>query len=224
MDVQFLRNIPLFSALQDAELEQVAGVIRKKDYRKNDVIFHQDEPGNALFIVTSGLVKISLMDKNGREAILKMVYANDFFGEMSLLDGYFRSATVTAVEACQAILLARDDFISLIKEHPELILSMLLTLSRRIRKTDEKIASLSFFDAPGKVAGSLLDITRNHTPDAATGLVTLAVSRQNMADIAGISRETLTRVLHDFQSKSYIRLHKRKITILDHHALERELL
>ena len=93
--VDFLRKVALFSELDDAQLEQLAGVVREQHYKKNTTLFHIDDPGNALFILKNGLVKITIEDQSGREIILRMLYPTDFFGEMSLIDDMPRSATVS---------------------------------------------------------------------------------------------------------------------------------
>jgi len=96
--VDFLKKVPLFSELDDEELQQIATVIREQHYKKHTMIVHVDDPGNALYILKSGLVKVTIEDRDGYEMILRILYPTDFFGDMSLLDGEPRSATVTTQE------------------------------------------------------------------------------------------------------------------------------
>lgn len=220
-----LKNITLFSALAEDQLQEIASIISEKGYRKNEVVFHQGDPGSVLFIIQSGAVKISLMDDQGKEVILKMLYENDFFGEMSLLDGNFRSATITALEDTVALKINREDFVRLIQRFPSLALNMLVAMSRRMRKADEKIASLTFSDSYGKAARVLLELLEKEkgAGKKASEPLELSFSRQEMANMAGISRETFTRILHEFQVRGCLRVERKKIVIQDESILRREV-
>ena len=156
--VEFLRKVPLFSELSEVEFQHLAGVVREQHYRKNVTIFHINDPGNALFILKSGMVKVTIEDHNGREIILRVLYPTDFFGDMALLDGMPRSATVTTQEATDALVIYRDHFLNLIDKFPRILLNMTATLSRRLRRVNELIRSLAFYDVYGKVARVLLDL------------------------------------------------------------------
>lgn len=136
--IHTLSKVSLFSSLEDEQLKQIASITIEKSYRKNEVIFHENDSGSALFILRSGMVKISLVDPNGKEAILKMLYENDFFGEMSLLDGHFRSATVIAMEDCKALSIFQKDFVRFIKQYPSIILSIVSTLYQKSQKQTSK--------------------------------------------------------------------------------------
>jgi len=223
--VQVLRKVSVFASLGEAHLKEIAGITNVKTYRKNEVVFHQGDPGSLLFILKSGVAKISMIDANNKEYILKTVYENDFFGEMSLLDGHFRSATVTAVKDIEALMLFREDFTRLIRKNPAVVLDMVAVMSRRLRKADESIASLTFFDAYGKVSRLLLDLAaREGEPKGDRIVLTPVLSRQEMANMAGLSRETFTRVLTEFEVGGRIQVEKKKIIILDIFALKKEVI
>ena len=149
---ELLKQVPIFSGLSQTDLEEIVAIADKKSYGKNEGIFFQGDPGSFLFILVSGSAKISLIGPSGKEAILKMLYPNDFFGEMSLLDGQFRSATIVSLEKSEAIIISRKEFCGLIKKNPEFVLNILSIQNRNLRKATEKIASLSLFDAYGRVA------------------------------------------------------------------------
>jgi CRP-like cAMP-binding protein len=224
--IHVFKKVSLFSSLDENMLQEIASITSEKLYRKNEVIFHQGDPGSVLFILKSGTVKISLFDQTGKEVILKMLYENDFFGEMSLLDGHFRSATITALDACKALRIKREDFIRLIKEYPSMAFNMLIAVSRRLRKADEKIASLTFSDSYGRVAKVLLDLIekkREEEPSLAHVLA-LTFSRQELANMAGVSRETFTRMLHEFQVQGCLKVEGKKILVIDEAVLKREVL
>ncbi len=221
---KFLSKVQIFARLPERDLDAVIGIMSERGYRKDEVIFHADDPGSVLFILKTGTVKISIRDKNGREDILKVLYPADFFGEMSILDGQHRSATVTSIEKSTALVVKGEHFIDLIARCPQIALNMLVLLSRRIRKTDEKIASLRFDDAYGKTARILLDLAEAQGARGADGVVlSVNLTRRELADLAGLSRETLTRTLLAFQQSGCIKLDDKHITILDEKMLQREL-
>ena len=222
--MDFLRKVSLFSELKEDELRQLAGVVREQHYRKNVTIFHMNDPGNALFILKSGMVKITIEDQSGREIILRILYPTDFFGEMALIDGMPRSATVTTQEPSDALIIYREQFISLIEKSPKILLDMAAVLSRRLRKVNELIRSLAFYDVYGKVARVLLNLVteRGRATERGT-VIDLRLTQQELAELAGMSRETMTRTLRDFQQAGCVRIDSGIITILELDMLQREM-
>jgi CRP/FNR family cyclic AMP-dependent transcriptional regulator len=187
-------------------------------------IFHVEDPGNAMFILKDGLVKITIEDQNGREIILRMLYPTDFFGEMSLLDGMPRSATVTTQEPTDALVLYREHFLALIERSPKILLNMTAVLSRRLRKMNELIRSLAFYDVYGKVARVLLTLAAEKGRATEQGtVIDLRLTQQELAELAGMSRETMTRTLRDFQQAGCVRIESGIITILEVDMLRREV-
>lgn len=219
----FFRQVGLFSDLSDKELRELESVARDRSFHRDEVIFHAEEPGSALFIVKRGRVKVSVADRRGREVILRIIEAGDFFGEMSLLDGESRSATVTAIEPCLALIVFRGDFLEFIPKHPDVVMKILTTLSRRLRKATEKIGRLVFADAYEKVASILMDMINERKIPLKVGAdIPLSLTRQELANMAGISRETFTRVMADFQKAGLLRVERRRIAILNPTKLQRE--
>ncbi len=222
--VDFLKRVPLFSELGDEELQQLASVVREHHYRKNVTIFHVDDPGNALFVLQSGLVKVTIEDEAGREMILRMLFPTDCFGEMSLVDGQPRSATVTTLEASDALIIRRDQFVEIVEKSPKIALNMASVLSRRLRATDELIRSLAFFDVYGKVARVLLTLVEERGRSTGEGtVIDLRLTHQELAELAGMSRETMTRTLSAFQRAGVLRIEGGMITILSLDMLQREM-
>ncbi len=220
-----LRQIPLFASLDDVALKNLSIISSYKVYKKNEVIFHLGDEGSTLFILNSGSVKIFLNDDKGKEVILKILYKGDFFGEMSLLDGQFRSANVMSVEPSKALIIQREDFLRLIESNPEIALNTMISLSRRLRKIDEKVASLAFLDSYGKVARFLLDFMEDNGNDIdGKVIIETNLTRLQMANMAGISRETLTRIFGEFQKRGVIKVQGRNVTILDESLLKREIM
>ncbi len=223
--IDHLKKIPLFASLTDENLDEVSQIASEKTYRKNQVIFDQGDTGNSLIVIKSGLVKISLVDSNNHEFIIKTFSQNDFFGEMSLLDSGPRCATATAVEETRVLIIFRDDFVRLIQKSPSVAMNMLTELAERLRTTTDNISNLTFYDAYGKVARCLLDLAHKIGQEDEKGRVLhLTLSRQELANMAGLSRETFTRILKEFQIRGCLEVKGKKIQIRDEKVLRREIL
>lgn len=222
--IDFLKKVSLFSELDDEELRQLASVVREQHYKKHVTIFHVHDPGSSLFILKNGLVKITIEDQHGYEMILRMLYPTDFFGDMSLLDGMPRSATVTSQEPSEVLTLSREHFLEIVGKHPNILLKMTTVLSKRLRKANELIHSLAFFDVYGKVARLLLNLAaeRGRITDQGT-VIDMRLTQQELAELAGMTRETMARTLRDFQQAGCIRIESGIITIVELAMLHREV-
>src|SRR5207245_2855585 len=147
-----LQKVPLFSQLAPVELERVAEITRERSYPRNSVILFEDDPGDALYIVATGQVKVVLIGEDGREVILSVLGEGDFFGEMSLIDEEPRSAHVIAMEDSNLLVIRREDFQAILQQSPGIAMGLLRELSRRLRRVDEKVGSLVLLDVNGRVA------------------------------------------------------------------------
>jgi CRP/FNR family cyclic AMP-dependent transcriptional regulator len=158
MEIDILKSIPLFSELNDRDLDKITQVASRQRYHKDNLILIEEEVGSTMFVILSGRVKISRVSDDGREVILSILSEGDFFGEMSLLDGQTRSANVTATEISELLVIRREEFLQLLRDFPQIAINLLKELAQRIRKGDEHIKSLSLQDATGRVASTLLRI------------------------------------------------------------------
>ncbi len=212
---EFLQYVPIFSDLPDDALEQVVNIGSKKTYKKESVILIEEDSGSGLFVIISGKVKISRTSNDGREVILTILNESDFFGEMAILDGMTRSASVVALEDTELFMIQRNDFIELIKQHPEVSIALLQELTKRLRAADMKIKSLSLKDAEGKVASVLLQLA-DDMGTIKQGVVEIEKLplQQDLANMAATSRETISRTLHSFAKKQLIELEGSKLRIL----------
>src|ERR1017187_8142157 len=154
----FLSTVPLFKSIGPPELDRFTEAVREKSYPKGSVILFEDDPGDALFIVREGRVKVVLVAEDGREVILGILGVGDHFGELSLIDDQPRSAHVIAMEDSALLVLRRDDFRKRVEANPSVAWSLLSELSRRLRRADGQIGSLVLLDVPGRIARMLLDM------------------------------------------------------------------
>ena len=214
MPVSILQQIPLFAELNDDELTKLVGCLQIKKYKKDSAIVLETDEGSTLFIINKGQVKISRISEAKKEVILAILGEGDFFGEMSLLDGLTRSANVITISDSELFLLRRKDFLALIEKNPPIAIGLLKELALRLRKSDAQIKSLSLFDATGRVASALIQIAED-TGTIKDGVVKIQnlPSQQDLANIAGTSRETISRVLNAFIADDLIRKSKRMLYI-----------
>lgn len=216
MDIDLIKSVPIFASLKADNLERITPFFSLHTYPKDRLIFMEKDIGNSLFIIKSGSVKVTRISEDGREVILAILGVGDFLGEMSLLDGMTRSANVTTLEETDMFMLKREDFLSLIERYPQISISLLKELAKRIRKSDSQIKSLSLLDATGRVASTIIQLAEAQS-GSKTGQVQIpqCPSQQDLANMSGTSRETISRTLKQFEEKGLITKKGSTITILD---------
>lgn len=210
----FLKSIPIFSELDKNRLSQISLLGKRKFYKKDITILKEDETGSALFVIMRGKVKVSRSSDDGKEVILTILNESDFFGEMAILDGLSRSASITAIEDTELFLIQRSDFLNLLRQHPEISIGLLNELARRLRASDLRIKSLSLRDAEGKVASVILQLA-DDIGKIKHGKVEIErlPLQHDLANMAGTSRETISRTLHSFAKRGFILLEGTHLTI-----------
>jgi CRP-like cAMP-binding protein len=213
----FLKYVPIFADLADETLEAIGKLGKTKVFEKDSPILMEHESGTALFVIISGKVKVFRVSDDGREVILSIMSESDFFGEMAILDGLTRSANVTAIEPSEIFIIQRSDFLELLYRHPEISISLLQELTKRLRAADMKIKSLSLKDAEGKVATVILQLA-DDIGKIRQGVVEIEKLpyQHDLANMAGTSRETISRTLHTFAKRGLIEMDGNKLRILNY--------
>ncbi len=212
----FLATVPLFRELDRTAVRGFAELTREQKFAKGSVIVSEGDPGDALFVVRAGEVKVLLIGEDGREVILNVLGVGDHFGELSLIDGRPRSAHVVATQASGLLVLRRADFRRQVEESPAVAWGLMVELSRRLRQADGTIGSLVLLDVPGRVAKVLLE----HAAPGQPAVLVKHITHQTMAQMIGASRETVSRAMAEFQEKGLISVARRLVTIVDRAALE----
>ena len=213
----FLSTVPLFRSLISSEVTAFALLAREKSYPKGSVILFEDDPGDSLFVVREGRVKVVLVAEDGREVILGILGSGEYFGELALIDDQPRSAHVVAMEDSTLLVLRRDDFRKRVEQSPQVAWALLTDLSRRLRRADEKIGSLVLLDVPGRIAGVILDAAEEGGSD----VIERPLTHQTIAHVIGASRETVSRAMREFVESGWISTERRRIRVTDKAALEK---
>ncbi len=219
MDIAMLKYVPLFSELSERDLVAISKVAVTQVFRKDNMILIEEEVGSTMFVILEGRVKISRISEEGREVILSILSEGDFFGEMSILDGQSRSANVVTLEDSTILVIHREDFLQMMHDFPQIAINLLKELAHRLRRSDSQIKSLSLQNATGKVASTLLRIA-DDSGKIHLGQVEIPKlpPQQDLANMAGTSRETISRVLKTLSEQGYLRKEGNKIIILDYES------
>jgi CRP/FNR family transcriptional regulator, cyclic AMP receptor protein len=215
MQERALRQVTLFAELPDDRLQELGQMVRRRTYHRGETIFHKGDPGNGLYLITNGQVKVLLPSETGEEAVLAVLEPGDFFGELALFDGLPRSATVVAVTNAEMLILHRDDFLSFVARNPEVTVALFGVLSRRLRATDELIEDAVFLDVPGRLAKRLLDLADRHGRKTDLGVeIDLKLTQQDLAAMVGATRESVNKHLGWMRDHRLIQLDRQRIVLL----------
>jgi CRP/FNR family transcriptional regulator, cyclic AMP receptor protein len=222
MKAPALKNVPLFSDLNDGDLESLASVASVRLVEQETVILQAEEEGDTLFVILEGRVSVSMGNEEGKEVILSILTAGDFFGEMSLLDGKPRSASVIATEQTELLLLRRADFLYCMERNANMASRLVGTLANRLRRTNRQVESLALLNAYGRVVGVLLQLAEDQQDEKNIEKITIFERPilQEIANMAGTTRETVSRILNNLEKRGYIKREGRKLTLLDLDRLE----
>jgi CRP-like cAMP-binding protein len=221
--VDSLSTIPFFAGLDPDALGRVAAGTRARRFRRGEVIFHLGDPGDALFIIVSGEVKISLPSEDGDEAILVRLARGDVFGELALLDGAPRSATATALTAVETVVLPRDRFRELIANEPVVRDALLASLAAELRRLTTHVEELHFLDITGRLAACLARLATDGgtaLPDGDIQLKT-SLTQGDLASMVGSTRQSVNKLLRQFTDDGYLRLERDAIVVTDLEGLAR---
>ena len=205
----------LFAKVGDEALAMCARSLRVRRFRKNEKIFHQGDPGDSLFIVESGSVKIVLPSPEGEEgAIIATLSRGDFFGELALLDGAPHSATAVALDPAEMLVLRREPFEQLIDTDRELRMALFAGLTAELRRLTGHVEELHFLALPGRLASRLIRLAHESQPDAGDDVVLdWPYTQSELASMIGGTRQTVNRLLADMSTEGLIRFEKDTVVI-----------
>lgn len=201
-NLDLLRRVPLFSRLTAAQAEALGSAVHKRRFKRGEAMVLQGQKSDALYLLLTGRARVSAADARGREVILAALAPGDYLGEMSLIDNGPHSASVHALVQTDVLELGRAEFARCLAENASMALVVMRGLVKRLRQADRKIESLALLDVYGRVAHALLDLAE--TDAEGQGLIREKVSRQDMAKTIGASREMVSRVMKDLETRGFI--------------------
>jgi CRP/FNR family cyclic AMP-dependent transcriptional regulator len=212
----YLRQISIFSELKDEHLEKIHQISLLRKYGKGRIIIMEGEPGEAFFYVKSGLVKISKLSSDGREHILHILNEGHIFAEVTLFSKTVYPATAEVLEEAEIGIIKNEDLEKVLMQNPELSLQLIKYLNRRLVEAHMKIRNLALYDTYGRSAQALIKLAEDYGKDTGKGIeLDLNISRQELANIVGTTRETVIRALTTFKKERSIDIDKNTITIID---------
>lgn len=220
-EVALLARCELFGELPLADRQRVAGLCHRRKFPARQVIFYQGDPGRDMYIVASGRLKASVVSEEGKELSFFILRESDIFGELALLDGETRSATVTTIGPCELLVLRQRDFQALLKDQHRIGLKLLSMLAGKVRATTSLYESSVFVEIPGRLAGKLLEMAEEHGSKTEAGtLIDLKLSQYDLGTLINASRESVNKQLKSWENDGVIRLQGGRILIVEPEALQ----
>lgn len=220
-DASLLGRSDLFGGLDIRDRKQISELCTRRRIGPRQVVFHQGDPGREMFIVVSGRLKISVTSEGGRELSFFILDSGDIFGELALLDGERRSATVSAISACELLVLHMADFKRLLKDNHLIGLRMMSLLAGRVRATTALYESSVFIEIPGRLAARLLEFAAEYGIEQDQGiLIDLKLSQYELGTLVNASRESVNKQLKTWEGQGIVAMRKGKILLLEPELLE----
>ncbi len=222
--IEILKQSPLFNSLEYADLEDLVSSMRVQSLKQGQALFHKGDEGTALYIVKRGAIKIVLPSKIGDEIIVTIFTVNDFFGEMALLDGEPRSANAVAIEPTEVFVLNRNNFLSFLKSNINAIQSILSSLSKRLRLTDEFLEDTCFLSISARLAKKLFELAESHGKKEENIVnIDLSLTQKELGDMIGATRESTNKELKILRNRGLISTDGNRIKINDMVRLKRRI-
>ena len=212
---ELLRRVPLFSELSEEELSGIADVAIPRSYPKGVRVFHEGDRSDACYIVRNGDLRVTREHPDGRAIALATLGPGDIFGELAMLDGEARSASVESLSECDLLALPAGDVRRLLASTPETTVKLVVALVRRLREANERIARQSFQTVPSRVAGVLSQLIAEEAPLEVREGVTIQMTQADLAQLAGTSRESVSRFLATLERAGVVRVGRGRVTVLE---------
>ena len=212
-----LTGVEMFTGLAPEVRQRVVAAAVPRNYRKGQVLFNENDPGDSLIVLKRGAVAVFRSSPTGERAMLSVVRPPDVFGEVSLLDGSARSASAEAIEDCATLALSRAAFLELVHSNPAILDAVMRSLGALVRRLTEQNADHVFLDLPGRVAKALVRLAGA----SQAAMVTIELNQSQLAEMAGGSRQSVNQAIGTFAARGWLRTEGRRIVVTDLPALRR---
>lgn len=208
-------KVPIFAGLDESKVGQLERLVQQREYRSGEIIYLEDEPDEFIYIIDSGLVKLYTIGKDGGEYILRLLKSGDFFGEFVFFREAKHGSSAETVTDCKICMIGKKELENLLRTDTELSFNLLASITDRLNETEQKLISLALEDAREKTMRLLLDLAQESGEKRADGiLVKLPLNRQGLANLIGLSQETLSRKLSELEKENIITLQGQKQVLL----------
>ena len=211
---------PLFQKLAPPIIDRIVARAVTRKVRKGTVLFRKGDTGSSLYAVCTGSVRISVPSEYGRDAIFNVIPSGEFFGEIALLDGGSRTANAVAIEDSILMIIARRDFIPLVRENPDMAKSVIELICARLRRTSEQVEDIVFLGLASRVAKALLQLRSQSGSDPGSAI---RVTQRELGQMIGVSRESVNKLLRNWQRRGWIKLKHGAVVVLSPEAIRRQL-
>lgn len=220
-----LGSIPLFAGLSAEQLGKIAALAQVRSYAGREVVVNQGEPARALFAIVRGRLKVVSCAPDGRDTVLGIMAEGEVFGEVALLDGGLRSASCTAIEPCELLVIDRAQFMELLESSPAIAVKLLDVLAQRLRRLSQRSEDAAFLDVPSRLARSLLDLATRFGESTRTPAkeirISLKLSQQELGDLVGATRESVNKHLSEWTRQGIVKLQSGWMVISDIESVRR---
>lgn len=223
--IQFLEEISLFQALSAQQLTSISKDVRPRRYGRGDIIFREGDPGQVLYLVQSGQVRIYVNGLDGSEtSVILFGRPGDIFGELAVIDGLPRSATAIALDETLLYTISRENFRQHMQRFPQLALNFMKELTHRVRYNTRQMDSLATLPVSQRLARKLLELAQDYGRiEADNVIIDMTLTQTNLASLIGATRESTNKILRDFRERCFIWFENGRIIILDADALRAEV-
>jgi CRP/FNR family transcriptional regulator, cyclic AMP receptor protein len=216
--ITIIERNSLFRGLPAATIEHIVALATRRTYENGSVVFMRGDPGDSLYGVVTGKVRISSSAPGGKEVFLNVMEPGDAFGEIALLDGQARTATATTMSASELIVIQREQFLALLRREPRLAIHLIELLCKRVRWTAQLMEDSTLLGAPARIAKRLLSLASLHGRETPAG-IKLTISQEDLAQFLGLSRQIVNKHLQTWKRNNWVSLGRGSVTVVNQSAL-----
>ena len=216
-----LRRAELFAHLNDDALDRLAEKAVERSYRKGQLLFYQGDPGDSLFVMVEGLVKVSVVSEHGDEMVLVALRPPDVFGEVAIVDAGPRSASAEALEPTKVLVVTRTALLEVMRSHPDVNEALLRSLGHSLRRLTEQAADLVFLDLHGRVAKLMVHLAEKQAADGGEIVLDLQMTQSDLARMVGGSRQSVNQILKSFEKRGYVEVQGSHVKVKELEGLRR---
>jgi CRP-like cAMP-binding protein len=211
---QALARVPIFSGLRESDLDELARVAHTRRLAARDELMHKGDDASQVYVVIAGRLRVTTTSADGADVVLNLMDPGDVIGELSLLAGGQRTATVTALEACELLALDRRDFLPFLRDHPAVAVELLQVLAKQVIRVSEFVEDTVFLNLPTRLAKRLTHLARAYGRDVDSGVrIELKLSQHDLGTMVGTSRESVNKQMRIWEEQGLVTSKQGYVTI-----------